>query len=68
MHLIATHTSEKNAYMAISRIYLGHTELQGKILQILDNMLEYPEERVRQTSVYSLGQIGKKCEFCNENV
>jgi vesicle coat complex subunit len=50
----------KNAYMAISRIYLGHTELQGKILQILDNMLENPEERVRQTSVYSLGEIGKK--------
>ena len=54
----------KNAYMAISRIYLGHNDLREKILQILDNMLENPEERVRQTSVYSMGEIGKKDANC----
>ncbi|WP_048189885.1 sister chromatid cohesion protein PDS5 [Methanobacterium sp. SMA-27] len=54
----------KNAYMAISRIYLGHNDLREKILQILDNMLENPEERVRQTSVYSMGEIGKKDTNC----
>ena len=54
----------KNAYIAINKIYLEHNDLREKILQILDNMLENPEERVRQTAVYSMGEIGKKDSNC----
>ncbi len=50
----------KNAYTAIGRIYIAHIELESRILRILDAMLEDKNERVRQTSVYALGEIGKK--------
>lgn len=50
----------KNAYMAIGRIYWDHLDLREKILHLLDEMLKNPEEKVRQTSVYALSEIGKK--------
>ena len=50
----------KNAYLAIGRIYLEHIDLEKIILLLLDTMLEDKNERVRQTSVYALGEIGKK--------
>ncbi len=50
----------KNAYMSIARIFDGHTNLRETILELLDLMLENSDERVRQTSVYTLGEIGKK--------
>ncbi len=50
----------KNAYLAIGRIYIAHRDLEEIILQLLDTMLEDDNERVRQTSVYALGEIGKR--------
>jgi HEAT repeat protein len=50
----------KNAYLAIGRIYITHNDLECVILQLLDLMLVDKEEKVRQTSVYALGEIGKK--------
>ena len=50
----------KNTYLAIGRIYFTHIELEKKILRLLDAMSEDNNERVRQTSVYALGEIGKK--------
>ena len=50
----------KNAYMAIGRIYCDHEELRLKIGRLLDEILKDPEEKVRQTSVYALSEIGKK--------
>ncbi len=50
----------KNAYLAIGRIYIAHRDLDRIILRLLDTMLEDNNERVRQTSVYALGEIGKK--------
>jgi HEAT repeat protein len=50
----------KNAYLAIGRIYMGHIDLEKIILRLLDAMLKDRNERVRQTSVYALGEIGKK--------
>ena len=50
----------KNAYMSIARIYNAHTNLRETILELLDLMVENSDERVRQTSVYALGEIGKK--------
>ena len=46
--------------MAIGRIYWDHLDLREKILHLLDEMLKNPEEKVRQTSVYALSEIGKK--------
>jgi len=50
----------KNSYMAIGRIYWNYTELRLKIVRLLDEMLKDSEEKVRQTSVYALSEIGKK--------
>jgi HEAT repeat protein len=50
----------KNAYMSIARTYNTYTNLRKTILELLDLMLENSDERVRQTSVYALGEIGKK--------
>jgi HEAT repeat protein len=50
----------KNAYLAIGRIYAAHNELEKIMLRLLDVMLENRNEKVRQTSVYALGEIGKK--------
>lgn len=50
----------KNAYLALSRIYGQHGELKDKILVLLASMLKNEHERIRQTAVYALGEIGKK--------
>ncbi len=50
----------KNAYLAIGRIYISYNDLEWVILRLLNTMLEDKDERVRQTSVYALGEIGKK--------
>jgi HEAT repeat protein len=50
----------KNAYKAIGRLYWVYTDLREKILHILDEMLKDSDEKVRQTSVYALGEIGMK--------
>lgn len=49
----------KVAYTAMGRIYLDQDDLKPKVLEIIDLMLNDQNELVRQTSVYSLGEIGK---------
>ena len=50
----------KGAYTAIGRIYFEKTDLRPNILVTISNMLINPDYKVRQTAVYSLGEIGKK--------
>jgi HEAT repeat protein len=50
----------KNAYLAIGRIYISNKDMESVILRLLDVMIIDKEEKVRQTSVYALGEIGKK--------
>ncbi len=50
----------KNTYMAVGRIYWADEKLRNKILRILDIMLENPDHKIRQCSVYALGEIGKQ--------
>ena len=50
----------KNAYMVIGRTYWANEDYRKNILLVLDMLLKNSNERVRQTSVYALGEIGKK--------
>lgn len=50
----------KIAYTAIGKIYLEYDDLKHKILDLLDLMLANPNVLVRQTCVYTFGEIGKK--------
>jgi len=50
----------KNAYMVIGRIYCDNEDLRENILLVVDEMLGNSDEKVRQTAVYALGEIGKK--------
>jgi vesicle coat complex subunit len=49
----------KNAYTALGRIYQNRENLRDEILHLLDGMLTIEDEKIRQTSVYALGEIGK---------
>jgi HEAT repeat protein len=48
----------KSAYLAIGRIYFANKKLQKPILQLLDNLFKSPNEKVRQTTINSAGEIG----------
>ncbi|MGB8232771.1 MAG: HEAT repeat domain-containing protein [Methanobacterium sp.] len=50
----------KNVYLSIAKIFFSHTNLRETILELLDDMLNNIDGRIRQTSVYALGEIGKK--------
>ena len=50
----------KNTYLIIGRYYIGHHQKRTTVLEILKNLLGNPHEKIRQTVVYSLGEIGKK--------
>lgn len=50
----------KNTYFIIGRYYLGHPQKRTTVLEILENLLDNHHEKIRQTVVYSLGEIGKK--------
>lgn len=49
----------KTAYLAIGRIYLQRRGLQDKIIQILNELFSDIDEKVRQTVINALGEIGK---------
>lgn len=49
----------KTAYLAIGRIYLQRRDLQDNIIQSLANLFEDANEKVRQTVINALGEIGK---------
>jgi HEAT repeat protein len=46
--------------LQLEEYYIAHDDLEKIILRLLDVMLENKDERIRQTSVYALGEIGKK--------
>lgn len=49
----------KIAYLSVTRVYFSNTNLQSKILKILDQLFRENNEKVRQTVVNTLGEIGK---------
>jgi len=49
----------KNAYLALSRLYSNCKNLRCDILDVLRQLFEDENELVRQTVVYTLGEIGK---------
>ncbi|MBA7702772.1 hypothetical protein ES703_111546 [subsurface metagenome] len=49
----------KNIYTALGRLYRDEQSLRDKILGVVDEMLREEDEKVRQTAVYTLGEIGK---------
>ena len=50
----------KTAYFAIGKFYFAHKNLQTKILRVLKNLFQNKNEKVRQTAVNALGEIGKR--------
>jgi hypothetical protein len=50
----------KTTYLIIGRYYWNHPLKRTRILDILETLIDHPYEKVRQTVVYSLGEIGKK--------
>ncbi|MDB5283076.1 MAG: hypothetical protein JWO06_2151, partial [Bacteroidota bacterium] len=48
----------KTAYLAIGKIYVADNELRTSILQLLDSLFKSENEKVRQTSINSAGEIG----------
>ena len=49
----------KNVYLAIGRLYKNVPEFRSSIISILDILFHNTNEKVRQTVVYALGEIGK---------
>lgn len=48
----------KTAYLAIGRIHKANSNLQTKILKLLDTLFTSGNEKVRQTAINSAGEIG----------
>ncbi|VXB42500.1 HEAT repeats [Flavobacterium sp. 9AF] len=49
----------KNAYLAVGKIYNANLYLQQIILEMLRNLFERENEKIRQTVVNAAGEIGK---------
>lgn len=52
----------KNAYLILARYYHNDQELRDRILNLLEELLHDKDDKVRQTSVYTLGEIGRKMD------
>ncbi|MCL7745659.1 HEAT repeat domain-containing protein [Halalkalibacter alkaliphilus] len=50
----------KNAYLIMGRLYHSNPPLQEAVLQIAEKLLAHDDEKIRQTIVNALGEIGKK--------
>lgn len=50
----------KASYQSIGKIYHSHKDLQAKIINLLNLMLQSKNEKVRQTTINSAGEIGMK--------
>jgi HEAT repeat protein len=48
----------KTAYLSIGKIYKANPSLQTKILNQLDNLFKSTNEKVRQTTINAVGEIG----------
>ena len=49
----------KNAYLALGRIYKENRELRENILETVKKLISHTDENIRQTIIYTLGEIGK---------
>jgi HEAT repeat protein len=49
----------KKAYLIIGRLHRDRPDLREGILNVLEALFTNEEEKVRQTVVYALGEIGK---------
>lgn len=49
----------RTAYIAIGRIYNAQKELRHNILDVLTNLLDHKDDKVRQTVINSAGEIGR---------
>lgn len=49
----------KTAYLTIGKLYKEQKNLRNKILSVLKKLYEDKDEKIRQTVVYSFGEIGK---------
>ncbi|MCM3439408.1 HEAT repeat domain-containing protein [Metabacillus halosaccharovorans] len=50
----------KNTYLILGRLYGANPFLQSRIIQTLGQLLENSNEKIRQTMVNCLGEIGRK--------
>lgn len=50
----------KTAYLTLGKIYKIHTDLQSKILKLLDTLFKSDNEKVRQTTINAAGEVGIK--------
>ncbi|MDE5416021.1 HEAT repeat domain-containing protein [Alkalihalobacterium chitinilyticum] len=50
----------KNTYLILGRLYDTNPSFQNRIIQILRELMKSENEKVRQTAVNGLGEIGKK--------
>ncbi len=49
----------KNVYLVLGRLYRDQQGSRTKILAVITSLLRSSDEKVRQTAVYALGEIGK---------
>ena len=49
----------KNAYQGLGLIYKENKELRENIFKAIDKLIAHPDEKIRQTMVFALGEIGK---------
>ncbi|MFQ6087680.1 MAG: HEAT repeat domain-containing protein [Candidatus Methanofastidiosia archaeon] len=49
----------KNTYLILGRLYRDQQDLREKILRSLKDLLSEKDEKIRQTMVYTLSEIGK---------
>lgn len=65
MEILERYTSDsdtyirKNAYLILGRLYRDHKDQRTKILETASLLFQSNDEKIRQTSVYVLGEIGK---------
>lgn len=50
----------KNTYLILGRLYDANPSFQSRIIQMLGQLLKNENEKIRQTMVNCLGEIGKK--------
>ncbi|MFX1519749.1 MAG: HEAT repeat domain-containing protein [Promethearchaeota archaeon] len=52
----------KNTYLLMGRTYHNDQDLRDSILNLLENLYQDNDEKIRQTVVYTLGEIGRKMD------
>lgn len=50
----------KNLYLILSRLYLDDSDFQEKIISITKLLYQNPDEKQRQTAIFTWGEIGKQ--------